>query len=192
MAPADAPPFPTLETPRLRLREMVAGDAPALLAIHGDAELMRWFGNDPLPDLAAAQRLVEAFAGWRLLANPGVRWAIEWRHRPGLLGTCGLFAWNRNWKKCAVGYELAAAAQGAGVMTEALTAAFDWGYAHMALHRIEAMVHPDNAASLRVLQRLGFVTEGRLREVGHWGGRCHDMLQLSLLQREWAAPPQRL
>ena len=51
-------PFPTLETPRLVLREIVAADAPALLFIHGDPELMRWFGNDPLPDVAAAEASV--------------------------------------------------------------------------------------------------------------------------------------
>jgi len=182
--PEPAPPFPALQTPRLRLREFTADDAPALLAIHGDAELMRWFGTDPLPDLVAAHKMIESFASWRLLPNPGVRWAIEWRDRPGLLGGCGLFGWHRPWKKCSVGYELARHAQGQGVMGEALDAAFAWGFAQMALHRVEAIVHPDNAASLRLLQRLGFVTEGRLRELGHWGGRCHDMLQLSLLRHE--------
>ena len=46
--------FPVLQTERLLLREIVVADAPALFEIHGDAELMRWFGSDPLGDLAAA------------------------------------------------------------------------------------------------------------------------------------------
>jgi ribosomal-protein-alanine N-acetyltransferase len=84
-------PLPTLETPRLVLREIVAADAPALLSIHGNPELMRWFGNDPLPDLAAAEALINTFNSWRQLPNPGTRWAIERRQTPGLIGTCGLF-----------------------------------------------------------------------------------------------------
>lgn len=180
-------PFPTLDTPRLRLREITEADAPALLAIHGDAALMRWFGVDPLPDLAAAQGLVKLFAGWRAMANPGVRWGLERHDRPGLIGSLGLFAWNRSWRKCTLGYELAREAQGQGLMQEALRAAIGWGFDHMALNRIEAQVHPDNAASIRSVQRLGFVQEGRLRQLGFWGGQFHDMLQFGLLRSDWMA-----
>jgi ribosomal-protein-alanine N-acetyltransferase len=66
--------FPTLETDRLLLRELVADDAPALFAIHGDAPAMRWYGADPMVDVRQAQRLIETFAGWRQMPNPGVRW----------------------------------------------------------------------------------------------------------------------
>lgn len=183
-----APPFPHLQTARLRLREIVADDGPALFRLHGDAALMRWYGVDPLPDEAAAQRLVTLFAGWRTHANPGVRWGLERLGAPGLIGTLGLFGWHRAWRKCTLGYELAAEAQGQGYMHEALQAALGWGFAEMALHRIEAQVHPDNRASVRSLQRLGFVEEGRLRELGHWGGAVHDMLQFGLLAREWRRP----
>jgi ribosomal-protein-alanine N-acetyltransferase len=178
-------PFPNLETPRLVLREIVASDAPALLSIHGDPELMRWFGNDPLPDLASAEALIHTFNSWRQLPNPGTRWAIESRQSPGLIGTCGLFAWNRQWRKCIVGYELAPAAQGQAFMHEALTVALSWGFSAMGLNRIEAQVHPDNLRSHRSLRRLRFVEEGRLREGGFWGGQYHDLLQYSLLKADW-------
>lgn len=178
--------FPNLETVRLHLREITPADAPALLATHGDAELMRWFGSDPLPDLAAAGQLVELFAGWRRQPNPGTRWGIERKGHPGLVGSLGLFAWNRHWRKCTLGYELAHAAQGQGLMREALSAVLAWGFEHMALNRVEALIHPDNAASLKSVGHFGFVLEGRLRQLGHWGGQYHDMLQFSLLRSEWA------
>lgn len=183
-----ASPFPALETQRLVLREIVAADAPALFAIHGDADAMRWFGNDPLADLAGAEGLVSLFASWRNLPNPGVRWGIQVKDASGLIGTCGLFAWQRKWRKCAIGYELAAGAQGQGYMQEALTAAIDWGFEAMELNRIEAQVHPDNLASYKSLRRLGYVEEGRLRQVGFWGGAFHDMLQFSLLRSDWQRP----
>ncbi len=93
----------TFETERLLLRELIAKDAMALFSIHGDAEHMRLFGNDPVPDVAGAEALIQVFAGWRQLPNPGTRWALEIKGKPGLIGTCGLFAWNRSWRKCTCG-----------------------------------------------------------------------------------------
>lgn len=179
--------FPMLETPRLRLREIEAADAPALLSIHGDRAHMQWFGADPVTDLDGALQLVRLFAGWRQQPNPGTRWALELKDTPGLVGTCGLFAWNRNWRKCTLGYELAPRLCGQGLMAEALQAVIPWGLAAMSLNRIEAQVHECNRASLKLLARLGFVQEGRLRQVAYWDGRHHDLLQWSLLAQEWQA-----
>ena len=169
--------FPSLETPRLRLREITESDAAALLAIHSDAEHMKWFGADPLQDLQGALGLVKLFAGWRQQSNPGTRWGIELKGEPGLIGTCGLFAWNRNWRKCTIGYELAPQAIGRGLMP--------WGFHAMELNRVEAQVHERNLPSLALLAKLGFLQEGRLRQVAYWGGKHHDLLQFSLLAAEW-------
>jgi [ribosomal protein S5]-alanine N-acetyltransferase len=183
--------FPTLATPRLRLRELAAADAPALLAIHGDPVVMKWFGNDPLSDLAGAEKAIENFVALRQLAAPGVRWGIETKASEpapdALVGTCGFFRWNRGWRVCMAGYELAQHAQGRGYMREALVAAFGWAFEHMAVERIEAQVHPDNRASLTLLKRLGFADEGLQREAAFWGGRRHDMVMLGLLRREFVA-----
>lgn len=188
----EAPPFPELLTPRLRLRELVAADAGALFAIHGDRDAMRWFGVDPPGSAEDSARLIEVFAGWRRHANPGTRWGLESRVDGRLLGSCGLFSWNRAWSRCSLGYELAREEWGRGLMREALGALLDWGFADagMALNRIEAMVHPDNAASLRLLERLGFRPEGRLRQAAFWGGRFEDMLLLSRLRSEHQSSTQ--
>lgn len=144
-----AAPFPTLHTPRLHLREITP---------------------------AGAQRLIEMFAGWRALPHPGTRWGLCLREDDRLIGTCGLFGWNAGWRKCTIGYELLPSHQGRGLMREAVQAAIDWGHAHRQLHRIEALVHPDNAASIRLLTTLHFQQEGQLRDGARWAGRFHDML----------------
>lgn len=185
------PDFPTLHTARLHLREITEADAPDLLAIHSNAEHMKWFGVDPVRDLEGALGLVKLFAGWRQQPSPGTRWGLELATAPGLIGTCGLFAWNRSWRKCAVGFELSPAVVGRGLMAEALGAVFDWGFREMHLNRIEAQAHERNAPSLALLHRLGFLVEGRLREVAFWGGRHHDLLQLSLLSSDWRAASRK-
>ena len=180
--------FPTIETNRLLLREIVASDAPALFAIHADAQAMRWFGTDPLTELAQAEKLIETFAGWREMPNPGVRWGIQSKASGTLVGSCGLFKWNRGWKSCIIGYELAKVAWGNGFMTEALSEALAWGFRHMELHRVEAQVHPENSASVRLLCNLGFVREGYQREAGFWLGQHHDLLLFALLRRDCRTP----
>lgn len=177
--------FPALHTPRLRLRELTLRDAPALFAIHGDPQVAQWFGSDPLPDAAAAEKLIATFASWRVLPNPGTRWGIERTHDGALIGTCGLFGWNRRWSSCTLGYELARAAWGQGYMSEALACVLPWGFEAMALNRVEAKIHADNTASVRLARRFGFVREGVLREVAHWGGAYHDLVQFSLLRRDF-------
>jgi ribosomal-protein-alanine N-acetyltransferase len=177
--------FPTLETERLVLREIVEADADVLLRIFGDEEHMKWFGSDPLKNLEGAKSLIAAFSGWRSLPSPGVRWGIELKDGDLLVGSCGLFAWNRAWKKCTLGYELTPEATGKGLMREALKRVISWGFEHMELNRIEALVHEQNGPSLALLKKLGFVFEGRLREVGFWAGNHHDLQQYSLLASEW-------
>ena len=179
------PQFPFLSTDRLNLREIAPTDAADLYSIHGDPERMKWFGSDPLETEDDATNLIQTVASWRALPNPGVRWALERKGLPGLVGTCGLFSWNRSWKKCTLGYELQRSVEGKGLMQEALLAAIPWGFSEMELNRIEALVHRENTASLRLLERLGFFAEGTLRQVCFWGGKFHDMVQLSLLREEW-------
>jgi ribosomal-protein-alanine N-acetyltransferase len=82
--------FPQLETNRLLLREIVKADAPALFAVHGDPECMKWFGVDPIPDEPAAVSLVDLFSSWRASPNPGTRWGLQVKGEPTLVGTCGL------------------------------------------------------------------------------------------------------
>jgi [ribosomal protein S5]-alanine N-acetyltransferase len=170
-------PFPTIETPRLILREIVESDADALLSIHGDTEHMRWFNAWPIDDLEMAKVMVLIFAALREQPKPGLRWAIELKAQPGLVGTCGFFNWDSETKHCMVGYELSRHHVGKGFMGEALTEMFAWCWQHMQLDRIEAQIHPENAPSRALIERLGFTQERVLRDGGFSDGKHHDMIQ---------------
>ena len=65
--------FPVIETKRLLLREITCSDAANIYLIHGDPEVMRWFGADPLPDLAAAENMIKKFVKTRRL------WQVRWK-----------------------------------------------------------------------------------------------------------------
>lgn len=179
-------PFPSLDTARLHLRQILISDAPALFTIHSNAEWMRWYGVDPLTDTEQARELAELFAGW-FRAGTGFRWGLERKDDKRLIGTCGLFRWNKSWRNCVIGYEIAPDCRAQGYMREALDAVLEYGFNLMHLHRIQAETHPDNAASIGLATRLGFRFEGVHREQAFWNGRFHDLNCYSLLEREWRA-----
>ena len=184
MTTPSTPTFPELVTPRLRLRQLQVEDAPSLLAIHQDSEAMRYWGSEPFADLAAAQEYVATCrTGWQLPV-PVTRWALQRQADGALLGTCGLFNWDPYWRKCALGYELARSAWGQGYMREALATLLPWAFKHRPLHRIEALIHPDNAASLALARRVGFVQEGHLRQASYWAGQYHDLVHMGLLEAD--------
>ena len=176
--------FPALSTQRLHLREIVASDADALFRIYSDADAMRWFGSEPMTEPLQARQLIDIYAEWRRAPVPGTRWGIVVRETGELVGTAGLFRWNKSWRNCVLGYELGRTAWGKGYMTEALQAVLGYGFVAMALHRIQAEIHPDNLASKQLVERLGFRLEGTHRQQGYWCDQYHDLQCYALLEGE--------
>ena len=176
--------FPVLETTRLQLREIIASDAPALFSIYSDVLAMRWSGIDPLTELADAVSLTYLFSSWHK-AHTGFRWGVMRREDSRLLGTCGLFRWNKSWRNCVIGFELAPDCQGQGYMREAVSAILAYGFHQMCTNRIQAETHQDNLASIGLVKRMGFTFEGVHREQAFWGNQFHDLHCYALLAREW-------
>lgn len=177
--------FPQLRTSRLVLDALQPQDAHALFAILSDAHAMRWYGTDALTQPEQAHTLINTYTQWRQNHPPGTRWAIRLRSNGQLIGSAGVCKWNQRWKSCALGYELAPSHQGQGYMSEALSAILGWSFQHMALNRVEAMTHPANQASIRLLQALSFMQDGHLREAGYWAEQHHDLLLFSLLRKDF-------
>ncbi len=177
---------PSLTTSRLLLRRVQHADAQAMLSIRGDAVAMQLMGRDPLQDLEQAHQLVAQFQEQERAPSPAYRWVLERISDHTVLGTCGVFGWSKQWKKCSIGYELGRFAWGQGYMREAANAILHWAFENMHIHRIEALIHPENHASLKLARQLGFQSEGRLRETAYWDNTHHDMLQLGLLRQDLA------
>jgi ribosomal-protein-alanine N-acetyltransferase len=71
-------------------------------------------------------------------------------------------------------------------MTEALNAIIDLGFMEMGLNRIEAVIMPENSASIKLLEKLGFHNEGILKEYENWGSKgLTDLCMLALLRKAW-------
>lgn len=177
--------LPTIVTPRLELRWLEPHDAPALLAIFGDAEVCRYWSHPPLADLAAAEELQREIAH-RFAERSLFQWGLAERATGRIVGTCTLASLSAEHQRADVGFALARAAWGRGYMAEAIPALLAFAFDTLGLHRVEADADPRNDRSLRLLEREGFRREGLLRERYRVSGERQDAVLLGLLRREWA------
>ena len=83
-----------------------------------------------------------------------------------------------------VGYWVDATVARGGVITAAVALVVDHCFSRVGLHRIEATVRPENAASLRVLGKLGFRQEGMFRRYLDVDGAWRDHLCFALTADE--------
>jgi RimJ/RimL family protein N-acetyltransferase len=161
----------TLDTARLQLRPLVPADAAALLAIHADAEVMRYSNTPPWTSVDQAQALIDrdlkGMATGRHLCL-GIVPAGE----GSVVGTCTLFGLGRASRRAELGFALGRFAWGRGWMNEALTALAAFGFGHMQLNRLEADIDPRNRASARTLLRLGCGRRACFASAGSWMARC--------------------
>lgn len=177
-------PTPTLTTERLVLRPVADADADALLAMHSSARVLRFWDSPPWTDPARADAFV---ARSRQLAEDGsgVRLVLERSSDGAFLGWCSLSRWSPEHRSAALGYCLDEPAWGHGHATEAARAVLRWGFATLDLNRVQAETDTRNLASARVLEKLGFVREGTLREDCVVDGDVSDSWVYGLLRREW-------
>ncbi len=179
--------FPHLQTPDLILREIRLTDSAAVYDILADPEVARYYDEDPFSDTSQASELItywnSAFEGRRV-----IRWGIARQDDGRLIGTCGYYGFHTWHSRAALGYELASSCWRQGIMTAALRAVVAFGFEQAGLNRLQADVMPTNQASLGLLEKLGFVNEGLLREYENWDSKGYvDLYRLSVLSREYAA-----
>jgi catechol 2,3-dioxygenase-like lactoylglutathione lyase family enzyme len=117
----------------------------------------------------------------------GARLAIETLVDPVFIGWCGVFRWHPAHRSVAVGCCLDKPAWSQGHATEALRAMLQWAFTEWDLNRAEAELDTRCTASARVLEQLGFVREGRRRQVRIVAGQVCDAWIYGLLRRDWQA-----
>jgi ribosomal-protein-alanine N-acetyltransferase len=118
----------------------------------------------------------------RFKLGAGIAWAIVTRTDGALAGTCTYAHFVPLLDRGHITYQLARHAWGQGLGTEAVRAMVAFGHGVAGLNRIEAVVVPENEASVRVLRKAGFEDEGLLRGYGRWRGRYHDLRMFGIVR----------
>lgn len=180
-------PTPTLRTARLLLRPFTPADADAIFALQSNPQVLRYWDSPPWSERARAERFI-AKCQQMEQDGSGARLAIERRADGAFIGWCVLFEWNPGYRSAGMGYCLDDAAWGQGFATEAAGALLQWAFDTLDLNRVQAETDTRNTASARVLEKLGFVREGTLREDCVVNGEVSDSWVYGLLRREWKPP----
>lgn len=122
----------------------------------------------------------------QLAANEGFQAAII--DQDAIAGVIGFNRLDWENRSASLGYWLAEASQGRGIVTSATAALIDHAFGVWKLNRIEIRAGTENVRSQRVPERLGFVEEGVLREAERVGERYINHVLYSVLARDWNNP----
>jgi RimJ/RimL family protein N-acetyltransferase len=169
----------TLETDRLTLRMLRESDFDAYAEMCADPEVMRYIGDgQPLPRPMAWRNLALMVGHWSLRGY-GL-WAAQERSSGTLVGRIGF--WNpEGWPGFELGWMLRRSFWGRGLATEAARAALQFSFTRLGQPQVQSLIHPENAASIRVAQRLGERLLGPTEVMGH------TALVYRLTREEWEA-----
>ena len=174
-----------IKTERLVLRPFSTSDARDLFGIYSDPEVMRFWSSTSWGSIERAhetlERDIKGFENGEHLCL-----ALERERDARMIGQCTLFKISEDCRRAEIGYCLASGAWGNGYMHEALRALIAYGFTHLNLNRIEADIDPRNEASVKSVERLGFVREGLLRERWIVNGEDSDSAIYGLLYKDWS------
>jgi len=178
--------LPALDAGRVRLRQLGEPDLNDLHAVFSDRKAMRYWSTPAFVDLDETRAYLASIDRGRKHGDL-LQWGIELVDEARIIGTTTLFSINTEQHRAEIGYVLNSDYWGKGHASAALRRLFQHARDEMGLRRIEADVDPRNAASLRCIERLGFLREGLCRERWVVAGEIQDAVILGLLLRELVA-----
>jgi [ribosomal protein S5]-alanine N-acetyltransferase len=155
-----------IQTERLTIRPFTIKDVPAIhAALYGDATAMHFIGGPH-----TMERTRQGIAGYiDQQRRAGYSfWAVTERESGAVIGEAGLYPMNGVGPDIELGYALGTPWWGRGYATEAGGAILHAAFEHLGVARVVAVAKRENAASLHVLDKLGFRLEG---ERDAWGAR---------------------
>ena len=184
-APEDKPwwqvTLPTLQTARLTLRPFIEADEAALASMYAKPEMMRYFQPNPERVVRRAAKEARGFCQrWTWGGQEGrlVPFAVVERASGLLVGGTGVCI-HEDLKVPALTMFVDSAVWGLGYAAEAVAAALNFSFEKHDFGEVAATVMAENAASHRVMQKLGFEVAGAREQ---WG---RDMTLYRLTSEQW-------
>jgi RimJ/RimL family protein N-acetyltransferase len=142
-----------LETSRLRLRALANADWEAYSRMCADAETMQFIGEGKTLTRAETWRSIAFFLGHWELRGYGM-WAVEEKATGAFLGRVGLHK-PEDWPGLEIGWMIDRNRWREGFASEAGRAAMDFAFGQLNIDRLISLIHPRNAGSVRVAEKLG-------------------------------------
>ena len=175
-----------VETSRLTLRPFIAADFEAIYAMRSDAEVVRYLYEEPMSPEEARELLARRIAATAWASEGDWLGAAVVERASGLtVGDVGLYWVSERDRTAEVGFTFDPRYQGRGFATEAAGALVDWAFSAAGMHRVIGRAEARNAASARVLEKLGMRREAHLVENEWVKGEWQSEIVYAVLDREW-------
>ncbi|MGH4123157.1 MAG: GNAT family N-acetyltransferase [Clostridium sp.] len=178
--------FPMLETERFILREVVETDYPAIYDIYSDEDAVKYQQIKSMSTIEQAKKSVEFFInGFK--TKKFIRWCIALKKNDDVIGLITLHdfdIWN---SKSEIGYMLNKKYWGQNIMSEVSKKVIDYAFEVIELNRIEALIDPENIASIKLNIKLRFEKEGLKKEAAYnrRTGKYEDRLIFGIIKSNW-------
>lgn len=172
-----------LFTKRLCLRKMRSADASALFAIWSDPAVAAFMNISAFTHESQATEMINTL-NELAETNQAIRYSVIDLDSQEIIGSCGLNAIDLENARVEIGYDIAKVNWGNGYAPESIQALIEEAFENLEINRIEAKVEPANVNSVRVLQKLGFIFEGTLRQYEKVKGDFVDIDMYSLLKND--------
>jgi len=173
-------PFPVLETERLVLRKLLATDRQMVFEIRSNPETMQYIPRPMAKTIEDADALIDMINGFAD-RDEKINWAITEKGNDTMVGMIGYHQFKPESDRAEVGYVLHHAYLRKGIAQEALKAVLDYGFDVMKAHSIEAIIRPENVASRKLVENLGFVQEANFKDYVFHNDRYWDETVYSLI-----------
>lgn len=162
--------FRELETERLILKSISHEDRDFILSQFSNHEINRYlFDAELLVDIQGADEIVDFYV--RPEPRGQHRWILVKKDDSRKIGTCGFHCWDKLTGQCDVGYDLAPDYWGEGYMSEAMHAILAFAHDEMRVRRINACIYVENDKSISLVEKLGFVFSGQMKDESFRGSR---------------------
>lgn len=169
-----------LQTQRLTLRPLEAGDAEAMHALMSDVEIMAFWDVAEIDDIDLTKAIMDAQLRDMDLGR-ALYWAMVRREDGAFVGCCDLSEIDRWHHRAEIGFMIGKPFWSDSYAYEAMQAVMSHAAQELHLRRLSARAHLGNVRSVRLLARLGFEEEGLLRGYIARDGERRDCLVFGLL-----------
>ncbi len=172
-----------LKTKRLIISDIQSLDINDVYEIYSDKEVCKYFDCEPFTNIKQAEQHI---LNWIEKSRQKKQFRYSIRYQEKTIGTVGLYNiyWHNN--RASLGFDLNREYWGMGIMSEAVSELINYWEKEFTLNRIEALVMPENIASVKLLLKNGFEYEGLLKEYEMWPSKGYvDLAIYSKLLKKY-------
>ncbi len=154
--------MPTIETERLSLRPLTVDDAPFILTLLNEPSFVRYIGDKKVRNIEDARRYILSGPVASYGRNGFGLYLVQLKEAQTPIGMCGLIR-REGLPEPDIGFAYLPAFWRKGLAHEAAVAVLNDARERLRLQRILAITSPDNDASIKLLERLGFEFEREMK-----------------------------